>query len=141
MVSAQLLVSGARKRFGSMVALDGVDLRLHGGIVTVLGPNGSGKTTLLRVLATVTRPDQGEVLVDGLDVRHESDRIEVRRRLGYLPQEPGFHRRARVFDVVDYVSILRGSTDERRRRSGVFEVLDRVGLADRAPDHASRLSS
>ena len=136
----QVLATGVSKRFGTAVALDEVELRLQGGIVTLLGPNGSGKSSLLRCLATVMAPDSGELLVDGLDPRHESDRLEVRRRLGYLPQEPGFHRGATVFDVVDYIAILRGSTHERTRRLEVFDVLDRVGLTDRARDRVADLS-
>lgn len=131
---------GLKLVLGSREALDGVDLHLHGGVVTVLGPNGSGKTTLLRCLATVLAPDDGTLHIDGLDVRAEADRVEIRRRLGYLPQEPGFASRARVFDVVDYLAVLKGLDDDRSRRRSVFEALDLVGLADRASERIGELS-
>lgn len=137
---SQVLAFGLTKRFGSLQALDGVDVSLHGGLLTLLGPNGSGKTTLLRCLATIVTPDGGSLLIDGLDPRHEPDRIEIRRRLGYLPQDPGLAPTANVFDVVDYVAVLKRLTDERRRRAAVFETLDRVGLADRGAEQVRGLS-
>jgi ABC-2 type transport system ATP-binding protein len=140
MTAAQVLAFGVSKRFGSLQALDGVDVSLHGGLLTLLGPNGSGKTTLLRCLATIVTPDAGSLLIDGLDPHHEADRIEIRRRLGYLPQEPGLASSAKVFDVVDYIAVLKRHTDERRRRAEVFRCLERVGLADRAGDKIRQLS-
>ena len=137
---SQVLAFGLSKRFGSLRALDGVDVSLHGGLLTLLGPNGSGKTTLLRCLATIVTPDEGSLLIDGLDPVHEVDRIEIRSRLGYLPQDPGLASSARVFDVVDYVAVLKRQTDERWRRAAVFETLERVGLADRASEQIRRLS-
>ena len=140
MTAAQVLAHGVAKRFGARAALEGVDLRVQGGVIAVLGANGSGKTTLLRCLATVMLADSGSVLIDGLDPRREADRIEIRRRLGYLPQDAGLHRSARVFDVVDYLAVLKGHDDDRRRRRQVFSVLERVGLGDRAADAVSELS-
>lgn len=129
-----------RGRAETAVALDGVNLLLEGGLVAVLGPNGSGKSTLLRCLATVLRPDAGWIRIDGLDPTHESDRVEIRRRLGYMPQDPGLTRSGRVFDVLDYFAVLKGHRDERARRQMVFSVLDEVGLRDRASDKVEQLS-
>ncbi len=84
--------------------------------------------------------DTGTLLIDGLDPRHESDRIEIRRRLGYLPQTTSFPQRASVFDVVDYLAVLKGFDDGRHRRQWVFHVLELVGLADRATDRVETLS-
>jgi ABC-2 type transport system ATP-binding protein len=137
---SQILAFGLVKEFGSARALDGVDLALERGLITVLGPNGSGKTTLLRCLATVLAPDTGTLLIDGLDPAHESDRLEIRRRLGYLPQDPGLDTSAFVFDVVDYLAVLKQHDDDRARRHLVFGVLDRVGLADRASERVGNLS-
>ncbi len=143
--AAQILAFGLRKRLDGTEALSGVDLALEGGVVTVLGPNGAGKTTLLRCLATVLAIDDGSLLIDGLDPGHESDRIEIRRRLGYLPQDVGLAESVRVFDVVEYVAVLkdigRGSADPARvRRHAVHDVLDQVGLADRVADKTGELS-
>ncbi|MEM7272849.1 MAG: ATP-binding cassette domain-containing protein [Actinomycetota bacterium] len=137
---AEVLAFGVTRSFGPHEALRGVDLALQGGLITLLGPNGSGKTTLMRCLATVTAPDGGSILIDGLDGRHESDRIEIRRRLGYQPQEPGMSRSSTVFDLLDYLAVLKGHTDDRARRHGVHAALERVGLGDRLRDRVGDLS-
>jgi ABC-2 type transport system ATP-binding protein len=133
-------VQGLEKRFRDREVLRGVHVLEQGGLITVLGPNGAGKTTLLRCLATVVAPDAGSVTIDGLDPRREPQRIEIRHRLGYLPQEDGLVAGSTAFDVVDYVAVLKGHRDDRRRRRAVFEVLDRVGLRDRAGERVERLS-
>src|SRR5665811_2459156 len=99
------------KRFGSTVALDGIDAAIDGGVTGLLGPNGAGKTTLLRIAATVLAPDGGTITLLGRDPGKAGDRVEIRRRLGYMPQEPGFHRNFTVFEFIDYVAILKELTD------------------------------
>jgi ABC-type molybdenum transport system ATPase subunit/photorepair protein PhrA len=91
--TAAVRVDGLSRRYGSIRALEEVDLVLDRGITGLLGPNGAGKTTLLSILATVSEPDAGRVKVFGLDPRDAAERVEIRRRLGYLPQELGYHRR------------------------------------------------
>ena len=121
-------VTGLRKRFGATVALDGIDATFGPGVNGLLGPNGAGKTTLLRILATVLRPDAGEVDAFGLNPLSGDGRLEVRRRLGYLPQEPGFHHQFTAFEFVDYVAILKEWADRRPRHDEVRRVLSLVGL-------------
>ncbi len=140
MTAAQVMTGGLTKSFANKSALRGLSLMLQGGLVAVLGPNGSGKTTLLRCLATVLPPDDGWIRIDGLDPGHESDRTEIRRRLGYMPQDPGLTRSGRVFDVLDYFAVLKGFESERQRKRAVFFVLDEVGLRDRASDKVGELS-
>lgn len=139
-MSGQVLAFGLVKRFGDRIALDGVDLSLQGGMTAVLGPNGAGKSTLLRCLATVSTPDEGSLLIDGLDPSFEADRTEIRRRLGYLPQEHGLDGSSRVFDTLDYLAVLKEAGSERHRRHMVYDVLERVGLAERAAEPVSALS-
>jgi len=119
---------GVTKRFGPKVALTGVDIDLNTGITGLLGPNGAGKTTLLRILATVLPADQGSVELLGHDPTTAEGRLAVRRRLGYLPQEPGFHRSFTAFEFVDYVAILKEWGDRRARHDEVRRVLSLVGL-------------
>jgi len=141
MTAAHVAADSVTKQLGGREVLAGVHLLEQGGLITVLGPNGAGKTTLLRCLATVVSPDAGSLVIDGLDPRHEHERIEIRRRLGYLPQHDGLVAGSTAFDTVDYLAVLKGHRDDRRRRRAVFEVLDCVGLCDRAGDRVERLSS
>ncbi|MFJ3624107.1 ABC transporter ATP-binding protein [Streptomyces iakyrus] len=122
--------SGLCLRYGGTRALDDVSLRLTAGVTGLLGPNGAGKTTLLRVLATALPADQGAFTVLGHDPATARGRQEVRRRLGYLPQTPGFHPDFTAFEFVDYVAILKEITDRGARHREVRRVLDEVGLTD-----------
>src|SRR2546430_6700531 len=99
--------------------LEAVDLTLERGITGLLGPNGAGKTTLLSILATVNEPDAGQVSVFGLDPRQAAERVEIRRRLGYLPQELGYHRHFTVAAFLDYLAILKEISGLRRRADEV----------------------
>ena len=123
-----LEVRGVEKSFLTTRALAGVSFESRPGITGLLGPNGAGKTTLLRILATVLAPDAGEVRFLGLNPARRADRLAFRRRLGYLPQEPGFHRNFTAFEFVDYVAILKEMTDRRARHREVWRVLELVGL-------------
>jgi ABC-2 type transport system ATP-binding protein len=127
---SEVSVSGIVKRFGTTRALDEVSFEAGAGITGLLGPNGAGKTTLLRVLATVMGPSSGEVRIFGRNPASPSDRLQIRRRLGYMPQEPGFHRNFTVFEFVDYVAILKEMTDRKARHVEVFRVLHAVGLGE-----------
>ncbi len=85
-------LTGITKRYRGTTALDAVDLSLRPGITGLLGPNGAGKTTLLRILATVLAPTSGDVRLLGRAPSTPEALAEIRRRLGYLPQEMGFPR-------------------------------------------------
>jgi ABC-2 type transport system ATP-binding protein len=133
-------VSDLHKRLGSTQALAGVSLTVGNGITGLLGPNGAGKTTLLRILATVLAPDRGTLRLLGAEPADRADRATIRARLGYMPQEPGFHQRFTAFEFVDYVAILKEISDRRRRHDEVRRVLDLVGLADVAQRRIKALS-
>lgn len=139
-VPALVRLSDLGHDIGGRAVFAGLDVQLNGGIVTVLGPNGTGKTTLLRCLATVLAPTAGTTSVDGLNPARESERIEIRRRLGYLPQAVSFDPRATVFDIVDHAAVLREVTDDRRRRHAVISSLERIGLRDRLAERCGMLS-
>jgi ABC-2 type transport system ATP-binding protein len=126
--TAAVRVDGLSRRYGSTQALDGVGLTLEQGITGLLGPNGAGKTTLLSILATINEPDAGQVSVFGLDPRDRAERVEIRRRLGYLPQELGYHRHFTVATFLDYVAILKEILDRRRRAEEVARVLAATNL-------------
>jgi ABC-2 type transport system ATP-binding protein len=139
-MSRAIELVGVGVRFGSSLALDGIDLTLGPGITGLLGPNGAGKTTLMRVLATVLAPDSGSTTLLGYDPNAAEGRLQIRRRLGYMPQEPGFYRDFTVFEFVDYVAILKQMTDRRKRHDEVRRVLGDVDLASVAREKVRALS-
>jgi ABC-2 type transport system ATP-binding protein len=120
-------LEGISKRFGSAEALIGIDLTLAQGVTGLLGPNGAGKTTLLRILATVLAPTSGEVRLLGRNPDDLDERIQVRRTLGYLPQELGFPRGFTTFRFVDYMAVLKEWHESGPRHAEVRRVLDLVG--------------
>ena len=125
-----IVADGIVKSYGRTRVLDGVSFAASRGVTGLLGPNGAGKTTLLRILATVLAPDEGVLELLGQDPGTAAGRLSVRRRLGYMPQEPGFHRLFTAFEFVDYVAVLKEMTERRARHDEVRRVLDLVGLAD-----------
>ncbi|MDQ3956712.1 MAG: ABC transporter ATP-binding protein [Actinomycetota bacterium] len=128
------------KRYGSVRALDGVTLSLSHGVTGLLGPNGAGKTTLMRILSTLLAPTKGTVRIDGLDPTHPRERLALRRRLGYLPQDLGLYPRFTVFEFVDYVAILKELRDRRERHLRVAAALRAVGLGEVAGRRIKTLS-
>jgi len=135
-----LRIEHVTRRYGRTVALDNVSLELGRGIVGLLGPNGAGKTTLLSILATVASPDAGRLSVLGYDPAVASERLEIRRRLGYLPQDLGYHRHFTVSAFLDYVAILKELTDSRIRHAELARVLASTDLTALAGKRIRTLS-
>ncbi|MEV4179718.1 ATP-binding cassette domain-containing protein [Nonomuraea sp. NPDC049709] len=133
-------VRALSKQYGRATVLDRVDTEIGPGVTGLLGPNGAGKTTLLRCLATTLAPDSGRIRVLGLDPATAAQRTEIRRRLGYLPQDPGHYPHFTAFELVDYVAILKEHTDRRARHREVRRVLAEVDLADRSRTKVRKLS-
>jgi len=125
-------VHDLHKTFRRTHAIDGIDLDLGPGVTGMLGPNGAGKTTLLRILATVLAPDAGSVRLMGGDPSRPSERTDIRRRLGYLPQEVGAYPGFSVREFIDYIAVLKEHTDRGARRREVDRVIHLVNLDDKA---------
>jgi ABC-2 type transport system ATP-binding protein len=122
-----------RKSFGRTEALRGVRLDVPArSVFGFLGPNGAGKTTTMKILVGLLRPTSGTARVLGLDV--EGDSIEVRRRVGYLPQDPTYPSHLSVAGVLRLAARLRGVQD----RTGAL--LELVGLGDRGDRRVGALS-
>lgn len=135
-----LQVQDLQKRFGRTIALDNLTLGVGPGVTGLLGPNGAGKTTLLRIIATVLAPDKGTVSVLGRDPGDPRERTEIRRRLGYLPQDVGAYNGFSVREFVDYVAVLKEHTDRKARRDEVDRVIDMVDLTSQAYSRVKTLS-
>ncbi len=126
-----IAIQGLTKVYGGRVhALNGVDLTIASGTFGLLGPNGAGKTTLMRILAGILHPTGGTLQIDGQLIRTDHDRTQVKRNLGYLPQELGLYPDLTAREFLDYIAILKGLSQSRTRRARVDELLQLVGLAD-----------
>jgi ABC-2 type transport system ATP-binding protein len=136
MVRRMLEVTALTKRYGSLLALDGVDFAVAPGrIVGFLGPNGAGKTTTMRAIMGLVALDAGEVAWQGRPVDHR-----VRQRFGYMPAERGMYQRMTVRDHLVYYGRLSGR-DTAAAAASADGWLERFGLADRAGDTVQSLSS
>ena len=123
----ELRIQGLSKTYPNGVrALDDVSLTINSGMFGLLGPNGAGKSTLMRTLATLQEVDHGTVTLDGLDVLEQKD--EVRKILGYLPQEFGVYPRTSASTMLNHIAMLKGVTHRRQRRELVGAMLQRVNL-------------
>jgi ABC-type multidrug transport system ATPase subunit len=101
--------------YGSVRALDGVDLTLRsGGLTGLVGPNGAGKSTLLKTLATLQRPGEGEILLDGTDVIRKPG--AMRRVLGYLPQDVAVYPNLTAREFLSYMAAVKGLPREGARK-------------------------
>jgi len=109
-----------------VVALDKVTLNIPQGMFGLLGPNGAGKSTLMRILATLQECDAGSVFLDDIDVLDEKD--EVRRMLGYLPQDFGVYPKVSAYELLDHFAQLKGLSHKGRRREVVDGLLQQTNL-------------
>jgi len=115
---------------GNVQAVRDVHLTIQPGLIGLLGPNGAGKTTLMRIMATLLTPTEGTARIGDYDVRQASDRRQIKRLLGYLPQELGLYPNLNAYEFLDYMAILKGLHAGSARKSRINELLERVGLAD-----------
>src|SRR5579859_1388760 len=128
-MSMELTIKNLSKTYKNGVkALDNVSLTIPRGMYGLLGPNGAGKSTLMRTLATLQEPDSGSVTLGDIDVLKQKD--EVRRRLGYLPQEFGVYPRISAQDMLSHLALLKGITNSRERKDIVSAMLQRCNLYD-----------
>lgn len=123
---------GLQKRFGSVVAVDGVSFTAPDGAVTgLLGPNGAGKTTCLRMVYGLMDPDSGRIEVDGHDLR--ADPLAAKARLGVLPDTSGLYPRLTAREHIEYFGRLQGlsGADLDTRTRHWIDLLDMRGFAGR----------
>ncbi|MEM7664874.1 MAG: ABC transporter ATP-binding protein [Pseudomonadota bacterium] len=109
-------------------ALDDVTLNIPKGMFGLLGPNGAGKSTLMRTVATLQSPTEGSITFDGLDILAEPE--ELRKRLGYLPQDFGVYPRVSAYDMLDHMAVLKGIASSKERKDTVETLLAQVNLWD-----------
>src|SRR6185503_10296797 len=127
MSDVMISTNALTKRFGDVQALDQVDFEVHQGeVVGFLGPNGAGKSTTMRILSCFISPSSGSAMVHGYDVF--DDPLEVRRKIGYLPQRAPLYPEMNVWEYLEFSSQVRG-LDSGTFRSRLKKVVEVCGLA------------
>lgn len=122
-------ISGLSKTYPNGVkALKNVSLTIGNNMFGLLGPNGAGKSTLMRTIATLQDPDSGSIQLDGLDVLAQKN--EVRKVLGYLPQEFGVYPKMSAIDMLNHLAVMKGITSSKERSEMVDVLLQQTNLWD-----------
>ncbi len=123
----QISISQLSKRYpGGKLALKDIDMEIPKGLFGLLGPNGAGKTTLMRILVTLLKPSSGRVRVNDLDIR--KNRKEIRRQIGYLPQDFSVFAKLTVWEFMDNSACLNGKLSKNKRRDRIDLLLENVCL-------------
>jgi len=122
------------KTFDENAALNGISLRVtEGESLTIFGPNGAGKTTLIKILATIMNPSSGSILIDGLSIRDQPDK--VRRKLGIVSHNTFLYQNLSAFENLDFYRKLYDIPKER-----IYEISALIGMQSRLYDNVSTLS-
>ena len=122
-----LTITGLSKTYPNGVrALKNVSLEIGNNMFGLLGPNGAGKSSLMRTVATLQDPDSGAITLDGLDVLAQKN--EVRKILGYLPQEFGVYPKLSALDMLNHLAVLKGVTAPGERKEMVDALLQQTNL-------------
>jgi ABC-type multidrug transport system ATPase subunit len=122
-----LKISQVSKTYSNGVhALKNVDLNISKGLFGLLGPNGAGKSSLMRTIATLQQPDSGSITFDGIDALQEPN--DLRKRLGYLPQDFGVYPRISAYELLDHLAILKGIENKAQRKEVVDGLLAHTNL-------------
>jgi len=119
-------------------ALKDINLEFGTGMFGLLGPNGAGKSSLMRILVILMKPTSGVVMIDGKDI--QKNRRELRKMLGYLPQDFRFFTSLKTWEFLDYSGRLAGLSKRKERLKEVDRLLDQVGLLEVRDRQANRLS-
>jgi ABC-2 type transport system ATP-binding protein len=128
-MSFELRITNLTKTYDNGVqALRDVTLDIPTGMFGLLGPNGAGKSTLMRTIATLQEADSGSITLNGLDVLRQKD--EVRKLLGYLPQEFGVYPKISAEAMLDHFAVLKGLRARKQRKEVVAALLHRTNLYD-----------
>ena len=133
----ELGIKGLTKQFKDKTAVDHVDLTITPGVWGLLGANGAGKTTLMRMIAGLSRPTEGTVTYDGIEIGALGEKY--RDLFGYLPQEFGFYPEFTVWDYLDYIAALKGMT-RKEAEEKIEKILPVFGLSDVRRKKITKLS-
>ncbi|MEI7724909.1 MAG: ABC transporter ATP-binding protein [Bacteroidota bacterium] len=122
----EISIKGLSKKYkGEKFGLKNFDLELKNGILGLIGPNGAGKSTLMRILATISRPSEGQVTFNGIDIIQSPD--TVRKVLGYLPQDFGVYPNLTAVEFLEYIAAIKGFSGKLVRKR-IDALLDELNL-------------
>jgi ABC-2 type transport system ATP-binding protein len=128
-VTVALTITGLSKTYPNGVkALKNLSLSIGNSMFGLVGPNGAGKSSLMRTVATLQEPDSGSIHLDGIDVLRQKD--EVRRVLGYLPQEFGVYPKISALDMLHHLAVMKGMNSSGERKETVDALLQQTNLWD-----------
>jgi ABC-2 type transport system ATP-binding protein len=123
----QLIIQDLNKTYSNGVqALKGVNLTINQGMFGLLGPNGAGKSSLMRTIATLQEADSGSIQLGDIDVLKQKE--EVRKTLGYLPQEFGVYPKVDALTLLDHLAVLKGLVNKSERKQVVEALLQKTNL-------------
>ena len=123
----QLKITNLNKTYANGVqALKDVNITINQGMFGLLGPNGAGKSSLMRTIATLQEPDSGEIYLGDINVLTQKD--EIRKTLGYLPQEFGVYPKVSALNLLNHIAILKGITNAPERKNVVEALLQKTNL-------------
>lgn len=123
----KLSINNLSKTYANGVkALDNLSLDITVGLFGLLGPNGAGKSSLMRTLAALQSVDSGTITFNGIDVLKQKP--EIRKTLGYLPQEFGVPPKSSAYNLLDYYALLKGIGNKKQRKEIVDDLLNLVNL-------------
>src|SRR5476651_2158529 len=134
-----LTISGLSKTYPNGVkALKNISLTIGNNMFGLLGPNGAGKSSLMRTIATLQEPDSGSITMGDIDVLNHKD--DVRKTLGYLPQEFGVYPKISAEDLLDHLAVLKGISNRKERKELVTSLLHKTNLFNDRKKHLSGYS-
>lgn len=123
----KLTINNLSKTYSNgLKALDNITMEISSGMFGLLGPNGAGKSSLMRTIATLQEPDTGTVMLGNIDVIKQ--KAEIRKVLGYLPQDFGFYPKVPAIDMLDHFAILKGIANPKQRKEVCDALLNQTNL-------------
>ncbi len=128
----EISIQGVSKKYrGNKFGLKDFNLELKNGIMGLIGPNGAGKSTLMRILATISKPTEGKITLDGMDIVKHPD--TVRKILGYLPQDFGVYPNLTAMEFLEYIAAIKGFTGKglKLRIEALLEELNLTTVRNR----------
>ncbi|HMK02810.1 MAG TPA: ABC transporter ATP-binding protein, partial [Ferruginibacter sp.] len=134
-----LIIKNLSKTYpNGITSLNDISLQITNGMFGLLGPNGAGKSTLMRTIAGLQKPGSGSIEFNGTDIIKNP--LEIKKHLGYLPQEFGVYPKIPAWRLLDHIAVLKGITGSNERKAQVFSLLEKTNLQDHAYKHVHTFS-